>query len=140
MPVNSLVQNCTISDPHSNAFIDVKGDYLADFNRSGNLPDGTGQISFVNMAQGIVYVNNHQTYVLQMAIFFFNIQTSLSEVPIYSIIACFTVNINSWKPKNFLVFLKLFCFVQQIIYFKRIAGLWDNFDDRYDIQRKFTHF
>ncbi|KAF0336923.1 integrin alpha N-terminal domain-containing protein [Gigaspora margarita] len=75
MPVNGSVQNCTISDPHSNAFIDLNGDCLADlfltcresssapltyqiwtnikggftFSRSGNLPDGTGQISFADM-------------------------------------------------------------------------------------------
>ncbi|KAF0358498.1 hypothetical protein F8M41_014439 [Gigaspora margarita] len=29
MPVNSLVQNCTKSDLHLNAFIEVNGDYLA---------------------------------------------------------------------------------------------------------------
>ncbi|CAG8731921.1 10108_t:CDS:10, partial [Cetraspora pellucida] len=75
MPANGAFQNCTISDPHSNAFIDLNGDCLADlfltcresssapltyqiwtnikggftFSRSGNLPDGTGQISFADM-------------------------------------------------------------------------------------------
>ncbi|CAG8552359.1 22065_t:CDS:10, partial [Racocetra persica] len=75
MPVNGASQNCTISDPHSNAFIDLNGDCLADlfltcresssapltyqiwtnikggftFSQSGNLPDGTGQISFADM-------------------------------------------------------------------------------------------
>ncbi|CAG8649677.1 13977_t:CDS:2, partial [Racocetra fulgida] len=51
MPVNGAFQNCTISDPHSNAFIDLNGDCLAGFtfSQSGNLPDGTGQISFADM-------------------------------------------------------------------------------------------
>ncbi|RHZ82632.1 hypothetical protein Glove_106g45 [Diversispora epigaea] len=69
----TTIPNCTLADPHSNAFIDFNGDCLADlfltcndsssltyqiwtntkgefqFSRSGDLPKGTGQISFADI-------------------------------------------------------------------------------------------
>ncbi|CAG8573509.1 7226_t:CDS:10 [Diversispora eburnea] len=69
----TTIPNCTLADPHSNAFIDFNGDCLADlfltcndsssltyqiwintkgefqFSQSGDLPEGTGQISFADI-------------------------------------------------------------------------------------------